>query len=174
VSIPIIHQKDLLEGKRSAVSNQLSAKTRRFYQQAMLPRVRSWTAIFLPVINAECSTIEGNGITEKDLRACAKDLMDHTTLVEARVDRVALKNLKNSRVESKLFSFTLPPGDLLGLFGKEPNPNPSVSDGFWVLLKPLSPGEHTIEVHGVLDFPEIPFIVDQKVTYHVTVVPELP
>jgi hypothetical protein len=128
------------------------------------------TAIFLPILNAECSEIEGDGTTEAALSACAKDLIDEVTTVEASVDGVSLKNLKNSRVQSQLFSFMLPPEDIFGLFGTEPNPSPSVSDGFWVLLKPLSLGDHTIKVHGVVPA----FSFEQNVTYHVTVVPELP
>jgi hypothetical protein len=131
------------------------------------------TAIFLPIITAECSAIEGNGTTEEEFSACAKDLIDHVTTVEASLDGVALKNLTNSRVQSPLFSFTLPPDDVFRLFGKEPNPSPSVSDGFWILLKSLSPGAHTIEVHGVAFFPPASTF-EQKIVYHVTVVPALP
>jgi hypothetical protein len=129
------------------------------------------TAIFFPVINAECSVIEGNGTTERDLRQCAKDLMDHVTEVEASVDGVALRNLGRTRVQSDLFSFTLPPGDQLGLFGTEPNPSASVSDGFWVLLPPLSDGAHTVKFRGVAPFPEFDFVFKQDITYDLTVVP---
>jgi hypothetical protein len=34
-------------------------------------------AILVPIINGECSTVEGDGTTEAELRACAEDLMDH-------------------------------------------------------------------------------------------------
>ena len=133
--------------------------------------IPSGTSIFFPIINAECSAIEANGTTEAELRLCATDLMDHVTEVEASVDGVALRNLRQSRVQSDLFSFTLPPGDQLGLFGESPNPSASVSDGFWVLLPPLSEGAHTVKFRGVAPFPEFGFTFEQDITYELTVVP---
>ena len=35
-----------------------------------------------------------------------------------------------------------------------------VSDGFWILLKKLQPGEHIISFSGVLDFTEVPDLED--------------
>lgn len=128
------------------------------------------TSIFFPIINAECSTIEGSGMTEEELRTCAIDLIDHVTEVEASVDGVLLKGLNKSRVQSRLFSFSLPPGDMLGLFGNSPNPSPSVSDGFWVLLPPLAEGEHEIKFRGVAPFPEFGFTFEQNVSYTITIV----
>lgn len=128
-------------------------------------------AIFLPVINAECSTAEGNGTTRKELRGCAKALIDHVTEVEATVDGRTLQQWQISRVLSPLFMFTLPPDNVLGILDPDPNPSPSVSDGFWVLLAPLSVGVHTIEFHGIAPFPEFGFTFEQKGTYTLTVVP---
>ncbi|MDW3631940.1 MAG: hypothetical protein QOK71_10915, partial [Nitrososphaeraceae archaeon] len=36
----------------------------------------------------------------------------------------------------------------------------AVQDGFWILLKPLKPGEHTITFSGVLDLPQVPGFTD--------------
>lgn len=127
------------------------------------------TAIFFPVINAECSTIEGNGETEEELRACAEGLIDFVTVVEASVDGVPIRSLNQARAQSPLFSFTLPPEDVLSLYGSEPNPSAAVADGYWVLLPPLSVGEHTIEFRGVAELPGFTF--EQKISYAVTVVP---
>ena len=38
--------------------------------------VRPGTAILVPVVNGECSTLEGNGTTPADLTACAAGQMD--------------------------------------------------------------------------------------------------
>lgn len=126
--------------------------------------------IFMPILNAECSTIEGDGTTERELRACAEGLIDHVTVVEAAVDGRPLRRVDRSRVHSKLFNFTLPEGDLLGLFGSEPNPSASVADGYWVYVPPLPEGDHTIEVHGVAPFPEFGFTFEQDTAYSLTVV----
>ena len=129
------------------------------------------TSIFFPVINAECSTIEGNGTTEGELRACAKDLIDFVTVVETSVDGVPIRSLDKSRAQSNLFAFSLPPDDVLGLFGDEPNPSAAVADGYWVLLSPLPEGEHTIYFRGVVELPGFTF--EQRIAYAVTVVPAL-
>src|SRR5437867_484977 len=39
--------------------------------------------VLFPVINGECSTAEGNGTTEEELRSCVISLIDHVTVVEA-------------------------------------------------------------------------------------------
>lgn len=126
--------------------------------------------IFFPVINAECSVIEGYGETNEELSAAAKDLMDHVTEVKVLVDGILLKNVEKSRVQSKPFEFSLPPGDTLGFYGNEPNPSPAISDGFWVLLHPLSEGEHEIVIYGVAPFPEWSWTFVQNIVYHITIV----
>ena len=132
-----------------------------------IPRGKS---IFFPVINAECSVVEGYGETSEELSESAKDLIDHVTEVEVLVDGIPLKHVEKSRVQSKLFEFSLPPDDVFGLYGKEPNPSPAVSDGYWVMLSPLPVGKHIIEYRGVAFFPEwdnFEFIQDIK--YHITI-----
>ena len=104
-------------------------------------------AIFLPIINNECSRVEGQGKTEKELRACTKAIIDNVTVKEATIDKRPLKNLNDYRVASRLFVFRLPIDNVLGL---PKGPSPSVSDGYWILLTPLSEGEHNIYIHGEL------------------------
>ena len=82
--------------------------------------IPSGKSIFFPVINAECSVIEGYGETSEELSSCAKDLMDHVTELEVLVDGVPLKHVEKSRVQSKPFKFSLPPGVTLGLYSEEP------------------------------------------------------
>ncbi|OEU41428.1 hypothetical protein BGV40_14985 [Methanosarcina sp. Ant1] len=102
-------------------------------------------AIFFPIINAECSRIEGNGETEEELRACANDLMNHVTVTKVTVDGRQLKDLDDYRVESDIFLFKLPKDNILGL---HPGSSKSVSDGYWIMLKPLSAGKHKIHIYG--------------------------
>jgi hypothetical protein len=77
------------------------------------------------------------------LRELAAESVDNPTL-EVRVDHVAVKNLDQYRVTSPVFNVFFPQG---AVFGLEPGTHgPVVSDGFWLLLKPLSQGTHTIQV----------------------------
>ena len=77
------------------------------------------------------------------LRELAAESVDNPTL-EVRVDHVAVKNLDQYRVTSPVFNVFFPQG---AVFGLEPGTHgPVVSDGFWLLLNPLSQGTHTIQV----------------------------
>ncbi len=104
-------------------------------------------AIFFPIINAECSKIEGNGNTQKELRAAAKALIDNVTVKEAIIDGRRL-NLDNYRVASKLFYFRLPAENNILNVTVPPYSSPAVSDGYWIMLKPLSEGKHKIYIYG--------------------------
>jgi hypothetical protein len=79
--------------------------------------------------------------------------IDDPTL-EVRVDNVAVKNLDQYRVTSPVFTVFFPQD---AVFGLEPGTHgPVVSDGFWLLLKPLSQGAHTLQVRsnthgGIID-----------------------
>lgn len=123
-------------------------------------------AIFIPIINGECSRIEGNGETEEELRACASNQMDYVTVTEAKVDGRKLKNLDNYRVESDLFIFKLPKDNVLGL---NPESSKSVADGYWIMLEPLSKGEHKIYVYGKAVFNDGSSF-ETEMMYYITVV----
>lgn len=124
-------------------------------------------AILFPVLNTECSTIEGPpffGGNEDELRACAAAVTNAGMF--ATIDGVEVQNLDSYRVQSPLYTFSAPDG---GLFGGAVT-GQSVSDGVWLMLAPLSAGTHTIHLGGTQtagDFP--PLTLD--VTYHLTVLP---
>jgi hypothetical protein len=125
------------------------------------------TAILIPAINGECSTIEGDGRTERALRRCARNQMRPVTGVEASVDGRLVRPV---RARSGLFSFTLPADNVLNEPpSARPNPSPAVADGYWVLLGPLSPGRHEIKTKGTAAVSGGTFT--QDVTYTVRVVP---
>jgi hypothetical protein len=108
-------------------------------------------AIVLPVAINECSKAEDPSLTtESALRACAVSGNDVSSIV-ALVDGVKLTNLGNYRVQSPLFNFVFPDNNI---FGAPAGPTQAVSDAYLVFLKPLSPGNHTLEFSQVtLDNP---------------------
>jgi hypothetical protein len=108
-------------------------------------------AILFSPINVECSYAEFPDLkTESDLRACAKSGQDLATETEVSIDGVKLQNLQNYRTQSPLFDLTLPKDNVFAL---PPSTTKAVSDGVWVFLKPLSPGNHEIHSKGVsVDF----------------------
>ena len=111
------------------------------------------TALFFPVVNAECSVIEPapfHGEDEVSLRACANDHIDNTSGRFAEIDSVPVSNLDAYRIESPLFEFgPLPENNLLA--APAGATSPSVDAGVYLLLAPLSVGEHALRVGGTFD-----------------------
>jgi hypothetical protein len=130
-------------------------------------------AIFFPIINI----VFGSGVFDCDptnpgvpcdvaaLRASAASVMNNPILLEAEVDGRPLRNLNAYRAFSPVFSITHPSDSV---FGVAPGTyTPQISDGYWIMLAPLSAGTHTVHFKGIADFFGTPF--GTEVTYHLTV-----
>ena len=116
-------------------------------------------AIFFPIAPGVFFA-PGDGDTEEEVRAAANAAMDGVDLLECSVDGVPLKNLFDYRAESP--AFTLPEGLLVG------DRYPAVADGYWILLAPLSAGDHVI--HFRMHIAEGEFAgSEHDVTYYLTV-----
>jgi hypothetical protein len=133
--------------------------------------------VFFPILNNECSTVEGNGTTAAELDACQNALLpqDTTQPLHTTIDGVSLSNADiHSRYEiSPPFEFTLPSQgvnvlEYFGVPGALPGVTSlSVAHGFWVMMKPLSLGHHDINFGG-----GDPNVFALDITYHITVVPQ--
>jgi hypothetical protein len=126
-------------------------------------------AIFFPIINAECSTLEPEPFAcsdEASCSGCAAGFVDATAGLACEIDGVPVTDLESYRVQSPLFTIgPLTEDNLLGL--PEGTTGESVSDGVWVMVAPLSVGEHTIHFAGTF----VDFDLTLDVTYHLTIVP---
>lgn len=116
------------------------------------------------------------GTEDAALRACAKAQADHgldaDATLNAQVDGINLPNLKTFRAASPFppFSFTTVEGNPFGLcpaISPCPLESQAVADGFWIILNPLSPGQHTISFGAVVPF----FGFTTQVTYTVIIQP---
>jgi hypothetical protein len=133
-------------------------------------------ALFFPVVNAQCSTLEGEGngcaATVEENRTIVKALIDGTANLSAEIDEVPIPNLQQFREQSPPFSFTLPADNLLTAIGEGPFSAgtyfPAVDDGIYLMVRPLSVGHHMLHWHG--EFPD--FNVTFDVTYQLTVTPQ--
>jgi hypothetical protein len=139
------------------------------------------TALFVAIINAECSNLEGLGKTEAQLRSCADSdgsLIDPNSL-SASLDGQPLTNLSRYLVESPLFFFgPLPKDNLITYFcvaqaeGCPAAPagsiGYSVGTGVYLMFSPLSVGTHLLHFHA--EFAVSPPVVFDT-TYHLTVQP---
>jgi hypothetical protein len=128
------------------------------------------TALFFPLINVECSTLDLPEAGEEDLSACAAlfaDFIDPSSLF-AEIDGKSISNVEAFRVVSQTFEIgPLPDNNILGA-----TPGAiadAVSDGFYLMLPPLSVGEHTLQFGGAADLGGLVF--SQDITYHITVTP---
>lgn len=135
--------------------------------------VPSGKALFVSLLNVECSTLEGpdtgfHGDTEAEQRACAKYWADHIVNVACAIDGEAVQNIGDFRVSSPQFEFDAPTP---WLFGDTGGHGTSVGDGYYVMLEPLPKGAHTIHYTGAFHFTlaDDGFDLDLPVdmTYHV-------
>jgi len=108
-------------------------------------------ALFVGLLNAEASDLEGLGATEAERRATAEWFADHivTSTLFCTIDGVAVGNLSSYRASSPEFSFTAPTPWIMGATG---GAGLSVGDGYYLMLAPLSVGTHTIRFGGAFHF----------------------
>jgi len=136
-------------------------------------------AIFFPIINVECSSVEPTPFycnDEAKCRACAGAFADgiDTSTLEATIDEVEVDALSSFRVQSPVFDFTLAKDtDKNNILGVPPGKGKgfSVSDGYWLMLAPLSPGpgNHVIHFAGACRAGSLCEGFSQDVTYELTV-----
>ena len=133
-------------------------------------------ALFFPIVNAEASSLEDPpfyGATEAEQRDVATWWADHIVIASlfCEIDGVPVENLDAYRFVSPQIAFTAPTPWAYGAVG---GPGTSVGDGYFLLLKPLSKGSHTIHFGGTSHFSEAegdPFTADFGIdtTYRITV-----
>jgi hypothetical protein len=132
-------------------------------------------ALFFPILNVECATLEGNGETEGELRACTESLMKLATNLAAEIDGVSIQNLENYRAASPLFTYgPLPENNVLQSFGYDAPAGATslaVADGFYLMLAPLSKGAHTLHFTGRFlgEYNGSPIDFTLDITYHLIV-----
>ena len=111
-------------------------------------------SILLPVINVACSYAYFPSLkTEEELHRCASE--EARAIYERRlvVDGVEFRDLDNYLFTSHAFNVTLPENNV---WEQPPNTETAaVTVGYYVMLKPLSPGDHTIQYGGAAGNPSI-------------------
>jgi hypothetical protein len=113
--------------------------------------ISSRDRLFFPVINVECSNVEPPpffGSNDAELSECAATFINPDfDVLSASIDGVPVMDLTSFRAQSPAFDFRMPAHqNVLGADGV--NSGRSVGDGYWLLLEPLSPGEHVIQFSG--------------------------
>src|SRR6476619_809868 len=86
-------------------------------------------AIFFPILEKEDSFVEDSDLTtEEQLAQRAEHFMSRVTRLEASIDDVSLKDLRNYRVRSRFFNLTFPQN---GVYDVAAGITRSVCDGYW-------------------------------------------
>jgi hypothetical protein len=130
--------------------------------------VSTGTALLFPVLNAFfCVDPGGVDPGEAALRANVSYVRDEATDLTATIDGAVVPNVEPYFEESTIFSATLPEDNIFdapaGTYG------PCVDAGYYLVVRPLPPGEHTIHFTGTLfEGTANQFTVD--VTYNLTTV----
>jgi hypothetical protein len=112
--------------------------------------------------------LDPDDLTDEELiRLVAAFSLDGLKSLRCTIDGVRVEDPEQYRASSPRFMITNT--DLLDDFGIPISiPNLSISDGYWIMLAPLSPGEHTISFSTRANSPVFGrFKLD--VTYHLTV-----
>jgi hypothetical protein len=138
--------------------------------------------ILFPIVNVFCSEVTDEefikqiiNTMEEDippsqlkrgLIGCAEFFMDQVDILEVTIDGEEVANLEDFRVQSPIFKIAYPEDNVYGV-ETTTEPQKSLSDGFWILLEGLEPGEHTIESTG-----GISGVFETSVTYHLTIEPK--
>ena len=104
-------------------------------------------SVLVPIAGTICSTAESppyHGDTEEELRDCAADDTDRYTGIVVHVDDQVVPDIEAYRFTSPRFTLVLPENNVLGA---PAGPAQAVTDGYQIILTPLSPGEHEVTVH---------------------------
>ncbi len=102
--------------------------------------VPTGTALFFPIVNTFLAGADEG--TVEEMRARNAAFIDSIATMSVTIDGQPVENPVGYRAISPVFSLTLPAGNIFG--APEGIYEPAVSDGFWLLLAPLPPGEHVI------------------------------
>ena len=100
--------------------------------------VPAGTALFFPIVNTFFAA-EG---TVEEMRARNAAFIDSIATMSVSIDGQSVENPVGYRAISPIFSLELFADNIFG--APEGIYEPAVSDGFWLLLAPLPPGEHVI------------------------------
>jgi hypothetical protein len=107
--------------------------------------------------------------TVEELRQLLTEAIDSVEEIVFTVDGTPVETIEDYRVQSPEFEYTLPDNNMFQLFGYGTPPGtyyPGVAEGYYVMLAPLSAGEHTIYIFADLG----PIFGISEVTLHLTVV----
>jgi hypothetical protein len=131
-------------------------------------------ALFFPIVNifvnSQFCVEPDDNFSAEEMAAYLDGLIDTATNLYVEIDGVQVEDLTVYRAASGAFQVTVPSDNVwseyFGCADVTANTyGPNVADGYWIMLKPLKKGEHTITFGG--DISASGF--STEVTYYITV-----
>lgn len=108
--------------------------------------IPSGKAIFMPIINYECSLAGTPGISDEiQLEPMCKKEIDDIKDVSFQIDGLLISDLSLYRVCSPLFDVHLTENNILNVSSGNTK---MITDGFWIFLKPPTIGRHSLITFG--------------------------
>ena len=108
--------------------------------------VPSKRAFLFPIINSVHLLSESLSFkSESDLEAKVKKEANNVTEMNLTIDGLQLLDLKKHRIHTRAFDIILPEDNIWGVKSGKTR---AAADGYWIFLRPLSHGRHTIEFFG--------------------------
>ena len=130
-------------------------------------------AFFFPVFNV-ISFAPEFGNTVEEIRADANgDIeLDPDPIISCVIDGVPVDDVFAYRAQTPPGGFLLTTVELFVAFGLDPGPrDPAISDGYWLMVEGLGPGEHVIQILASVPDPRPgnrPPLFELDVTYILT------
>jgi hypothetical protein len=134
-------------------------------------RIPSGTKLFFPIINIAYNTLNPD-VTDQDILDLAEYLGGFIVpeSLSLEIDGKPVPDVAQYRVASPVFHTGPLPDD--NILNKEAGTDPRVaSDGYYVMLKPLTVGTHTIRFSGRSFISFLNYSFELDIRYKITVVP---
>jgi serine/threonine protein kinase len=130
--------------------------------------------LFFPLLNAESSSLEQGtvffGDKADEQAAIARYFQDHVTGLFCEIDGVPVPELNSYRFTNPQITFKAPSPWVFGELG---GVGTSTGDGYYILLRPLGPGQHTLRYGGAFQFRKPADVFDLyarlDMTYYLTI-----
>lgn len=110
-------------------------------------------ALFFPVLVKEDSFAEDSDLkTELDLIKRSTDATNRVVCMKAIIDGEEVTGIENYRVQSDVFDLKFP---IDNVYKVRPGLTRSVCDGYWLFVKPLGEGKHSLYFKGETSLNEV-------------------
>ena len=126
-------------------------------------------AILVPLITGECDTSESPSQSDADSRQCST-AGDEYGAISATLDGQKIENLDSYRTATDFFNITYVKDNI---FDVAAGTYRGIADGFFVFLKPLSVGNHELQVKSSVNNPTTPsYNYASEANYHLKISPK--